>query len=247
MALVKSRTNDDPSRTRRSNSRYRTATANFSTILNAMYDVSIGAADRDAGFQRAMASMYFTRLVGLGTTLKRVLPAISNDLTTSDYWDLSSVAASARMIVEGCLMFFYLGVEEVPEQEWRDRLNIFYLHECTARIRMFREFFQDEAEARNFEKQRDELVLRLDQSNVLATMSPGRRQEFLRGQHAAVLSLDQIAEAMGASAAAQREWWRIVFRLSSRRRAEWAGTPSVRCWRTDPPPPQSAFGLGEDL
>jgi hypothetical protein len=211
MALVKGpRKDHDSEVTKRSNVEYRREVANFKVILQAMYDVSIATSGRHVDLQRGWGSTLFTRLVGLGTSLRRLLPELAKSADESDYWDFSSVATISRVIVECCLLFYYLGVEKVGEEEWRDRLNLVHLHDCTARISMFRNLFDDEAQAEAFEVQRAELLARFEGSALLASKTPRQRKHLLKGDMVMFGIQDDVLKSLNEDRPKFRAWYEVL-------------------------------------
>ena len=210
MSLLKKRTDLRKPRTQKSNAAYKTAVDNFRTTLDSMYAVSIAAAGRNAGEKRAWASALFTRLCALSTSVNRLLPEISDDADESDHWDFSAIASLTRAVLECHLMFFYLGVEETSEEERRDRINLIHLHDCTARISLFRNLFGDEKQAVGFEVQREELRARFDNSAMMATKTEKQKAHLLRGDKVMLVIQDEVLNSMGMNVVEFRSWYEVL-------------------------------------
>ena len=69
-----------------------------------------------------------------------------------DHWDYASVAVMTRSILEVRLAFHYLCIEKCSGREWGCRWNIFNLHDCLARKRLFEEMEADPQEIVAFEE-----------------------------------------------------------------------------------------------
>lgn len=192
------------------NPEYDAAVANFERILSAMYTVSNAASGRKVDPKRGWASVLFTRLCTVSTSLKKVIQKLALSEYESDYWDYSSVAILTRSILECCLLFYYLGVEDISEAEWRDRLNLIHLHDCTARISLFRNMLHDEEEARKLEGEREKLLKPFEHSELLASKPEKQRRHLLRGDKMMFAIQDDILEAMGLDKAFFRAWYEVL-------------------------------------
>lgn len=107
-------------------------------------------------------------------------------------------------------MFFYLGVQETSDSERRDRINLIHLHDCTARISMFRNLFGDENEALGFEAQRDDLKKRFDNSELMASKTEKQRNHLLRGDKVIFVIQDEVLNAMGMDIVEFRSWYEVL-------------------------------------
>ena len=172
--------------------------------------ISIAASGRRANSQRAYASALFTRLCGFANTLELMTPSIVEDRDRTDLWDFGSYAAVCRATLECCLWFFYLGVEDVGEERWRDRLNLVHLHDCSYRTRLFRTLLNDEDEALKYEKARVELIERLEKGPTLAPLSVKQRQHILQGIDSRFTAQNAILQAMGADVDQFRSWYEVL-------------------------------------
>jgi hypothetical protein len=210
MALIKPREDHDSARSRRSNKFYREAKTNFGTVLTGMYAVSHAAAGRQVDQRRLWATVLFTRLCVVSTSLQRLLPEPAKSADESDAWDLSSVAAIVRMILECCLLFHYLGVEEVSEDEAADRINLFHLHDLTARVSMFQNLLQNQEEAKRGEEIRATLLERFEKSALLASKTERQRAHLLRGDKVMFVIQDDVIAKMGVDRTEFRAWYEVL-------------------------------------
>jgi hypothetical protein len=119
-----------------------------------------------------------------------------------EHWDYSSLTNIARTILELRLAFCYLCDPKTPRDEWECRWNLFNLHDCVSRIRLFTELhaIQPSSQTEEIEalaEQADELRDRLKSNANFAAMSEKRQRELLKGQKAYLMALEDIAEAAG--------------------------------------------------
>jgi hypothetical protein len=210
MALRKPRQDIDTPRTRRSNAEYLTTTRNFASVYAAMCKVSIATADRYVDPRRGWASVLFTRLCTLCTSLNRLIAVPAKTEMDSDYWDYSSVATITRSILECYLLFHYLCAEPIDEEEFRDRLNLIHLHDCNARIALFRNLMGDEKQAIGFETTRAELLLRFDNSSFLKGKTERQRRHLLRGDKVMFEIQDEVLQRMGVDIGKFRAWYEVL-------------------------------------
>jgi hypothetical protein len=189
---------------------YAKAVEIFERVLDGMIMVSKASAGRRAEHRVGWASVIFTRLCLMGTTLDRILPYSRVGPNEGHIWDYSSIASLIRSIVECCLLFHYLSIEKVGEDEARDRINLMHLHDCTARQEMLRTLFGDAEEAAKFDGQRAELVERLRTSPWFGALSEKRQAILLKGDHMSFQIQDETLESMGKDVAEFRAWWRVL-------------------------------------
>ncbi|MEG3128636.1 DUF5677 domain-containing protein [Pantoea cypripedii] len=157
------------------------------------------------------ASVLFTTLVTKGITLVQIMPFTPWVEKKIEHWDYASAAGIARTMLELRLAFYYLCSEECDETEWNCRWNIFNLHDCTSRIRMFTALENNE-EVTNLSETAEELRDRLKGNAFFNNLPEKKKKIALHGQSAYLLPLEDIAEKAGIDKSQFR--WLYVF-LSS--------------------------------
>lgn len=83
------------------------------------------------------ASVLPTVLITRGVSLLTLAPHTPWAEKKIEHWDYASLAGLARTMIELRVAFYYLCAEECSEDEWNCRWNLFNLHDCVSRIRMF--------------------------------------------------------------------------------------------------------------
>lgn len=169
------------------------------------------------------ASVLFTAMITRGVSLLMLAPHSPWTSKQIEHWDYSSMTGVTRTIIELRIAFYYLCTEECSEDEWYFRWNLFNLHDCTTRIRMFDalagaehiEGFREQAkgfseEAASFRSQAAELRERLTVSPFFATVDQKQRKKLLHGQTAYLFPLEEIAERAGIEKALFR-WLYVLF------------------------------------
>lgn len=174
----------------------------FDTVISAATGVSQGAAGRRSVTNKHYwASILFTRLCGAGISLLLLLPRNRRIRATIDHWDFAAVAALGRQVVESYFAFFYLCVDRVSKDEWQCRWNVFNLHDCVSRKRLFETLKISGDDVHGFEEQAEELRARLKGNEYFTSLEGKRQREILKGKSAYLLSQDEIIVRLGGDIA----------------------------------------------
>lgn len=191
---------------------YRAALSHFETALQAALEVSrLKGHQPSATSAIFWASLLFTRLCNFSVSLSKLLPGSAYSMGKADeIWDNSSVSSLARDIFECFLLFFYLGVETVPEDEWKARQSLMHLHDCTMRLRVF---YVGEAEAVQrafYEGEQTRLKALLEANTYFASLPEKQRNRLLKGRDLLFLSQDEILERLGEDRALIRRIYEML-------------------------------------
>lgn len=157
------------------------------------------------------ASVLFTALVTKGVTLAQIMPFTPWVDKKIEHWDYASAAGIVRTMLELRIAFYYLCSEECDETEWECRWNIFNLHDCVSRIRMFSALENNE-EVTKLSPTADEIRDRLRGNAFFDILPDKKKKTALNGQSAYLFPLEEIAEKAGVEKTQFR--WLYVF-LSS--------------------------------
>lgn len=156
------------------------------------------------------ASILFTRLCTSSVSLLLLLPRNPQVRAKFEHWDFSAVAALGRQIIECYFAYFYLCVDLTSEDEWQSRWNLFNLHDCMSRKRMFENFGSDAEKIKGFIQQAEELKSLLKTNAYFLLLEEKKRNEFLKGNSAYLLSQDEIIDRMGDDATVFRGMYRFL-------------------------------------
>lgn len=143
------------------------------------------------------ASVLFTTLCTRGVSLAILAPETSWSKKIVDHWDYASLAVLVRSLLEVRLAFFYLCAEHCDPVEHECRINLFNLHDCTARIQLFQEMAPAADDIEGFQKQAAELRARLEANDFFCALSASDRRRLLHGKNAYLVPLETIAMAAG--------------------------------------------------
>jgi hypothetical protein len=185
-----------PSQTVSDEDYFRSVGSFYSSLADATA-LSRAAAARQAGERRHWASVLFTRLCNTACSVIVMCPRNPFNHPDRDHWDMSAIASLTRNLVECAFALNYLAFDEVGDDEWFTRLNLMQLHDCVTRFKMFSDLTPDDPEIRGFEGQAEELRNRLLTRKHFASLPEKQQKRFLTGDHAWLLTQDEILARMG--------------------------------------------------
>lgn len=161
------------------------------------------------------ASVLFTAMCTRAVSLAVLAPHTPWAVKVIEHWDYASMTGVARTLIETRLMFFYLCVESLDEEEWACRWNVLNLHDCQSRSRLFQELRAVRPEAddnvEGFAADAEMLRDRLRANSFFQALSPKRQAQLLKGEAAYLLPLEQLAERAGMG----RNLYRFLQKLFS--------------------------------
>lgn len=142
------------------------------------------------------ASVLFTSLVTKGVSLINLAPHSPWAEKQIEHWDYATAATIARTMLEVRLAYYYLCADPCSDEEWQCRWNVFNLHDCTARRRLFDALGKAD-EVIEFDQQGEELRDRLRANRFFDALPSSQKKKILNGQTAYLLPLEDIAEQTG--------------------------------------------------
>lgn len=157
------------------------------------------------------ASVLFTSLCSRSVSLAILAPYSSWSEKIVEHWDYASIAGMVRSILEIRLTFFYLCIDECSREEWECRWNIFNLHDCKSRIRLFEEMTHEKQDIEGFEEQAGELRSRIKANTYFMNMPEKQIKKFLKGGDAYLFPLEEIGQRAGVD----RQTFRWLYKLLS--------------------------------
>jgi hypothetical protein len=163
------------------------------------------------------ASVLFTLLCTKSVSLGILVPNSSWAKKKKEHWDFSSIAGLVRSILETRLAFFYLGYEKCSIEEWECRWNLLNLHDSVSRIRFFENIPSELHDQVNFVANTDgfhgqvtELHEKLNTNPFFMSFSLKQRNILLKGAHAYLSSLEDIAVRSGVDIHSFRWLYQIL-------------------------------------
>jgi len=157
--------------------------------------------------QHFYASVLFTTLCTRGVSLLILAPRSKWSEKIIDHWDYASFAILTRSILEVRLMFNYLCIDKVGNEEWECRWNLLNLHDCCSRLLIL----DSQSGKEKWEKEHINLKNRLERNSFFKSLPEKQRKKLLIGRHAYLLSLEDIAERSGIN----KNNFKFIYRLLS--------------------------------
>jgi hypothetical protein len=173
---------------------YRDAVQTYNQQTARALAASRNYARTQGGERRYWSSVIFLRVLLIGVSIGKLLPDIDAPKLLP-WWDFASFANLVRTLFE-LLLFFRYFTEPSSDSEWRAKLNVMQLNDCTERLRYFTTTGSDE-QARGFLKQQIDLIQRLEKNPVIQALDERRRKKILEGWRPSILSQREIAEKFG--------------------------------------------------
>lgn len=155
------------------------------------------------------ASVLFTRICNSTASVLWNCPGHSDHQVSSQHYDSSSVGSLARNLIECCIVFQYLCVDNIPLEEWKLRREVFNIHDCNERLKMFQDLDENDLELPGFRQQLFELQARL-QLNSFRSLSQRRQTGLLKGDKPFVKSKGDIVSEMGFDASHFKAMYRFL-------------------------------------
>lgn len=157
------------------------------------------------------ASVLFTSLCTRGVSLAIIAPHSSWAQRLVEHWDYASIAGITRSMLEVRLAFFYLCAENCSLDEWECRWDLFNLHDCKSRIKLFEAIGTGVEDISGLENQADELRLRLSKNQFFINLPEKQRKQLINGDKAYLYPLEDIASAAGV----EKQTFRWLYRFLS--------------------------------
>lgn len=179
-------------------SEYNDLLKKFDTTISAVSALS----HHSAGFPSASsrhywASVLFTRLSAWGLSILQLLPRSRFSTIFLQNWDCSPITSLARNFSECFIAYFYLAIEETSEEEWQCRWNIFNLHDCLRRKKMFEHLKTPSDELNGFAEQANEIKQKLKNNTFFSRIPKEKQSRYLKAKDLYMDSQDAIMNRAG--------------------------------------------------
>ena len=166
----------------------------FASILDAAVSVSAQTAGRMAERRVGWCTRIFARACATGHSIRRLLIPVRGDYGTTI--DHASIGSLARGIVEADILISYLSENGVSDIEWECRTLIFHIHDCAARVRLFKGLKQEDEHRKNSETLA-ELRQRIGENARFKQLPSDAQQKALAGSLIYINGLRSAAEVAG--------------------------------------------------
>lgn len=208
--VVKSDTPDETTFSNATRKDYNDSLEKFDVAVCEALAVSQASSNRIAVPHHGYGTHIFTCICGAAVAMIRAAPLSRWTRSGFQNWALSGIAAHARAIIEGQLLFFY--IMETPESTnaWSAKLNVMHLNDCVRRISLHTNIGSAEA-VKGFEVQAEELRNRLRGNEYFLTLPQHIQKRCLDGDSPMILSRNEMLDKIGWD----RNHFRAIFDLLS--------------------------------
>ena len=148
-----------------------------------------------------MASLAFSRLTLNGLSILRLSPgsALCFAANGLQIWDLPSVSALSRNLIETYLTLHYFSRTQVPAAELQLREKVWRYHETCERVKMLRAGVPCSAGLPQLEQRMGRLRQELEQTPLFQNLVKEKRKRVLRGDVAKLETNEQLCGSAGVS------------------------------------------------
>lgn len=153
------------------------------------------------------ASVLFTRLCTNGVSLLYIAPRSRLVNSEFEHWDFASIASLVRNLIECYLTFYYLCVDTIAQDEWDCRWNLFNLHDCQRRRKLFEHFGSSQEELATWDEQAKDLKERLTSNPFFCSLNRQLQADCLKAKKAFTLSRDDLIARMGLNVSKIRGYY----------------------------------------
>lgn len=182
----------------------------FSRALEKALATSHASSGLRCSKRQEWASVLFTRLCTFSTSILSLCPE-SKLNPNGLYWDFGSIASLSRNLLECSLAFFYLGIEDVSEQEMNVRLMVMDLHNCNARCRLLRDLAKiNDDGTKSYKDTIVKLINELKKDIFFNKLPHHDQKSIYKGQRAYIYSQSEILNRMGEDALWIRAYYHFL-------------------------------------
>ena len=176
--------------------RYRGAVRAFDAAVCQALAVGQASSGRLESARIGFATKVFTRICAHSTAFVRATPKSRWVHSESEFWEFAAVSGHARSIIEGYLLFHYVGsVPESPD-EWLARVNVMNLNDCTRRIQVL-ESFSDPEQIQGLGVQAEEVREKLRSNPWFRGLENSLQRKLLTGEYLTISSRNQQLDELG--------------------------------------------------
>jgi hypothetical protein len=166
-------------------------------IFEDFFDFSVDVSDSTAciavPWHLVRANQLFTRLTVTSMSIIHLCPANRIWGSSSQFWDFISVATLARNLIENYHAFFYIGVEDVTQDEKSFRLDLFNYHLTNEKYKLYKEGGSSEEILKEYEEKLAHAKEDLRTHAFFISLSKGKAKKILKGDEAMLLSQKEIS------------------------------------------------------
>lgn len=153
------------------------------------------------------SSILAAKLAISAMTLDKIIPKVASP-GSKDLWDLSSVAALARVLVENYLLLHWLCVETEDQDLWLFRFTALTIVDNRSRYRLTQEV-EGEPEPEDFVSAQEALAKHLSSTRYFQTLTPSQQKELRKGAKTP-FTQDEVVERLDIDRDEFRKFYRYL-------------------------------------
>ena len=161
-------------------------------------DVSeVCAGQKGVDWHLVRANQLYIRLTVSCLSYIRLLPYNRHFPADYEFWDLFSILSISRNIIETYIMFWYIAVDGISQEERKLRLDILMYHLNNEKYKLYRDFNADSEYLHEFEAKLPQKKQDFTDSEIFTRyVEKSRRKNILNGKEAKYLSNIEIMNKM---------------------------------------------------
>ncbi len=173
--------------------KYSKKVIDFRLELDKFILISKLIANKDIGVRNYWMSILMVRYLNIAIAINRLLPQENKEPSSNHSWDFGSIGILTRSFIEAFHSFFYLGIDEIDDDEWNLRINVFNLHDCTRREKLFR-LIGDINTEEKFKKIKHEILDEIKSNKKYLLLNTVLQKKIRKAQTAFLLNRQEIEQ-----------------------------------------------------
>lgn len=183
----------------------------FENFIDFSIEISDKVANVHVPWHIVRATQLYTRLTITSLSIVHLLPKNNIFPFEWEFWDFFSVASLTRNFVENYHMFFYIGVDNVSEEERDFRLKLLNYHWNNEKYKLYSDFRGDNTLLSEFEDNLPIAKESLKNHVFFQSLDRRKKDKILSGNSAMYLTNKEISERISFNT----EEFSLFYRLFS--------------------------------
>jgi hypothetical protein len=175
--------------------RYAEAKSEFDTVLKYAIDLSLATGGRPVTSDREEdACLIFAKIAGHAVSVARLLPTglPPQQAQPKEFWDLSSICALVRALVDSYYALAYIAGEEIPDAERQFRRLVWGYHAECRRLHLLELIGSQAPEVAEIAQKVQRLRTEIQGHPFLSTLPQKVASEIVRGERAYHLAHSEL-------------------------------------------------------
>jgi len=180
--------------------KYLNTLADLEHITATAMTLSLETHDREVeSWRKQYCSYIFTKLIMHAQAILLVRPNLERQLDKyeSDIWDISSLAALTRAIVDSYYVFFYLGLDQANEDELEFRFYLWNYHSEKQRFDMLKKIKSLDPSMEELENEVKDLKNKVIQNTFYQSLDSKIQRKIRKGEIGILYSNSELSDRLG--------------------------------------------------